>query len=71
MVNLIFGCIDNRRTFISRQSPPIWDAQLYIAVTFESIMQFGLSFQLVELCKNKSDHPIFAFRHKGVSKVLT
>ena len=44
MVNLIFGHIDNSRSFITRNNPPIWDAPLYIAVTFEPTMQFWLPF---------------------------
>ena len=41
MVHII-GCIINIRSFITRQSPAILDAPLYIEVTFERIFFFNL-----------------------------
>ena len=73
MVNLIFGCIDNRSSFITRLSPvqSIWDALFYIGITFKPIMQFEnplrfwLSFQLITFCP-KIKSPTKWFRHENV-----
>ena len=35
MLNITFGCIDNRRSFIARHNPVIWDELLYDAITFK------------------------------------
>ena len=41
MVGLIFGCIDYRRSFLTiKQTLPIWDAPIFIAVTVEQILRF-------------------------------
>ena len=38
IVNLIFGCIDNRRNFSTGPNQVIWDSVSYIAMTFEPII---------------------------------
>ena len=39
LVNLYFGHRDNIRSFITRHNPHIYDQSLYIAKTFEPIVQ--------------------------------
>ena len=45
VVNLIFRCIGSQWSFIAEQNPAIWDAPLYIAVTFETIIQLKNTFR--------------------------
>ena len=45
MVNLVvFGCIENIISLITRENSGIWDLPLYIAISVEEVWDFGCSY---------------------------